>query len=78
MFTGDLLYTMAMFSSRLSVCLFFRRLSASTEKMLLPNILMCLCAALGVVSMFVVGLRQEVTKPWAQDPAAVSNFSSMK
>lgn len=60
-----------MFLSRLSVCLFFRRLSASTRQTSLPNILTCVCAALGIISVFVVGLRQEVAEPWRQNPTTV-------
>ena len=72
MFASDILYTFALFLSRLSVCLFFHRLSGSTEKKLLPNILTCMCAALGVISVFVVALRKEVAEPWVQDLATVS------
>lgn len=71
MYAGDLMYTLAMFSSRLSVCLFFRRLSASTQKTMVPNILTCVCAALGIISVFVVGLRQRVSEPWVQDSTDV-------
>ena len=72
MFASDIMYTLALFLSRLSVCLFFRRLSGSTEKRLLPNILTCVCAALGVISVSVVALRQEVMEPWVQNLATVS------
>jgi hypothetical protein len=72
MFASDILYTFALFLSRLSVCLFFRRLSGSTEIKLLPNILTCVCAALSVISVFAVALRKEVAEPWVQDSATVS------
>ena len=77
MYAGDLMYTLAMFSSRLSVCLFSRRLSASTQKTMVPNILTCVCAALGIISVFVVGLRQRVSEPWVQDSTAVGRLLSI-
>jgi len=77
MYAGDMMYTLALFPSRLSVCLFFRRLSASTQKTMVPNILTCVCAALGITSVFVVGLRQRVSEPWVQDPTTVSMLPSI-
>ena len=68
MFAGDIFYTLALSWSQLSVCLFFRRLLASTERTLLADILACVCVALGVISAFVVGLRERVTEPWLQGP----------
>lgn len=65
------MYTMAMFSSRLSVCLFFRRLSASTQKTKLPDVLTCGCAILGMISVFVIGVRQRIMEPWSQDHSTV-------
>lgn len=67
MFAGDLFYTMALFWSKLSVCLFFRRLSASTIKTTIPDVMTCACAVLGVTAMFIIGLRQQVNRPWMQD-----------
>ena len=68
MFAGDIFYILALSWSQLSVCLFFRRLLASTERTLLADILACVCVALGVISAFVVGLRERVTEPWLQGP----------
>jgi hypothetical protein len=68
MFAGDIFYTLALSWSQLSVCLFFRRLLASTERTLLADILACVCVALGVISALVVGLRERVTEPWLQGP----------
>ena len=75
MYAGDMMYTLALVSSRLSVCLFFRRLSASTQKTMIPDVLTCVCAVLGVISAFVVGLRQQVSDPWVQDSANVGILS---
>jgi hypothetical protein len=68
MFAGDIFYVLALSWSQLSVCLFFRRLLASTERTLLADILACACVALGVISVFVIGLRQQVMEPWLQGP----------
>jgi hypothetical protein len=68
MFAGDMLYVLALFWGKLSICLFFRRLSATTKKTLFADILVYACAALGVISAFVIGLRQQVMEPWLQGP----------
>jgi hypothetical protein len=68
MFAGDIFYILALYWSQLSVCLFFRRLLASTERTLLADILAWACVALGVISVSVVGLRQQVMEPWLQGP----------
>lgn len=70
------MYTLSMVSSRLSVCLFFRRLSASTKKTLLADIITCVCVALGVISIFVIGLREQVMEPWGQDPSTVRDTAT--
>jgi hypothetical protein len=44
---------------------------------MVPNILTCVCAALGITSVFVVGLRQRVSEPWVQDPTTVSMLPSI-
>lgn len=66
MFAGDLFYVLALFCSKLSVCLFFRRLSASTRRTLVPDAFTCACAVLSIVSMLLVGPRQRLTEPWVQ------------
>jgi hypothetical protein len=66
MFAGDLFYVLALSWSKLSICLFFQRLSASTQRTLLPNLLTCACAVLSITSMFVIGIRQSATEPWLQ------------
>jgi hypothetical protein len=77
MFAGDLFYILALFWSKLSVCLFFRRLSASTQRTLLPDIMTCVCTFLSILSMFAIGIRQQATEPWMKeptlDPSTVSN-----
>lgn len=69
MFAGDMFYVLTLFSSKLSVALFFHRLSASTEKTLFADILVYACAALGIISAFVIGLRQQLVEPWLQGTA---------
>ena len=69
MFAGDMCYVLALFWSKLSIGLFFRRLSATTEKTLFADILVYSCAALGIISTFLIGLRQHVIEPWLQGPA---------
>jgi hypothetical protein len=68
MFAGDMLYAHALFWGKLSICLFFRRLAATTEKTLLADILVYACVALGIISTFVIGLRQQVVEPWSHGP----------
>jgi hypothetical protein len=69
MFAGDIFLVLALFSGKLSVALFFRRLSATTEKTLFADILVYACAALGIISAFIIGLRQQVVEPWLQGTA---------
>jgi hypothetical protein len=68
MFAGDMLYALALFWGKLSICLFFRRLSGTTEKTLFADVLVYACAALGIIAAFVIGLRQQVMEPWLQGP----------
>ena len=68
MFAGDMFYVLALFWSKLSICLFFRRLSATTERTLLADLLAYACLILGIISVFVVGLRQQIAEPWVQGP----------
>jgi hypothetical protein len=68
MFTGDMFYVLALFWSKLSICLFFRRLSATTEKTWFAEILVYTCVVLGIISTFVIGLREQVMEPWLQGP----------
>jgi hypothetical protein len=78
MFAGDVLYTLALFWGKLSIGLFFRRLSASTEKTLFADILVYACIALGIISALIIGLRQQVMEPWLHSPvlgqSTVSNL----
>ncbi|KAM0715749.1 hypothetical protein Q7P37_008263 [Cladosporium fusiforme] len=67
-FVSEVFYVFALFWSKLSVCLFFRRLSASTKNPMLADILTCACAALGLISVFISGLREQVLEPWVQGP----------
>jgi hypothetical protein len=69
MFAGDVLYVLALFWGKLSIGLFFRRLSASTEKTLFADILVYACIALGMISALTIGLRQQVMEPWLHSPA---------
>jgi hypothetical protein len=69
MFAGDMFFVLALFSSKLSVALFFRRLSATTEKTWFANILVYACVALSIISAFLIGLRQKVAEPWLQGTA---------
>jgi hypothetical protein len=69
MFAGDMCYVLALYWSKASIGLFFRRLSATTEKTLFADILVYSCAALGIVSTLLIGLRQQVIEPWLEGPA---------
>lgn len=67
-YAGDLLYVCVLFVSKLSVCLFFRRLSGSTRKTFLADVITYACAGFGIVSLFTIGLRNRVLDPWKQSP----------
>jgi len=76
MFAADVFYVLALFWSKLSICLFFRRLSATTEKTLLADILAYACLGLSIISVFVIGLRQRIREPWVQGPVLGSSTVS--
>lgn len=68
-YASDLLYVWALFCSKLAVCVLIKRLCISRYHMKLAKVLTGACMGFGVISMFVVGLRQRTREPWNGEPA---------
>ena len=63
-FASDILYIWALFWSKLAVCFLVKRLCIARRHVRLANVLTCTSAGLGLVSLFVVGIRERPAQPW--------------
>lgn len=64
-FASDILYVWALFWSKLAVCFLVKRLCIARRHLRLAKVLTYTSAGLGVVSLFVVGIRERAAEPWA-------------
>jgi hypothetical protein len=73
-FASDILYVWALFWSKLAVCFLVKRLCIARRHVRLANILTYTSAALGFVSLLVIGIRKRIADP--QSIAARSTVST--
>jgi hypothetical protein len=77
-FASDILYVWTLFWSKLAVCFLIRRLCIARRHMRLANTLTCACAGLGVLSLFIIGIRQSTGDPWYGEPSTAHSTVSLQ
>lgn len=63
-YATDILFLLSLWTGKLSVSFLFHRLAADSNKSLLGWGLTGLVSIFGVVSIFIVALRADISEPW--------------
>lgn len=70
-YATDILFLLSIWMGKLSVSFLFHRLAADSNKAKIGWALTGLSAVFGIISIFVIALRQDISQPWSRDDSGV-------
>ncbi|KAK5114229.1 hypothetical protein LTR85_010294 [Meristemomyces frigidus] len=75
-YTADIFYILALYASKCCVVLLYKRISPDRNHSMVAWSVLSACVTLGVISVFLVALRCDLSHPWLQYHVQCSSLSA--